>query len=803
MDDIVTLGIKIDSLQAEVAAHRMEKLADKGTKAEKSALSMGAAFKVAAAGAVLLGGAIYKILEKTSEFQVLNANLVTATGGIEGANKAFAALKVLATTTPFTLQEVTTAFTKLVNYGLTPSERAIRSYGDAAAATGKPIISLVEGVADAVNGEFERVKEAFNVKAKNLGDTVAFRFRGVTTEVKNNAKDIEEYFIRLGETKFAGAMGRQMDTLKGKFSNAQDAWELMLNAMGSGRMQELAKGGLTDITDKLNDITQWAESGGLNAAMYQIEAVVASQVPQWESLGLTIGKVLGDGTKLIGELVADAQPDSAEWDQYWHDVFTHFPSNIEYMIKLSQIHLGGFVDKSAVVADRFKSIWEKAVGAVADELAASALAFKHNLSGITEGRALVAQARSKQAADAAAAQGYSPLGGGAPATEEDINKRIEEQTDKLNADTEAAQKNADAHIDRAAKMRQSLAEVDSLLAELDANNSSLLPPPLDPGNPDAYNTDVPPVDALAGFYQGGDPSTSNSPGKVPKAKRVRESRATNAEYESQLLDTIYEREAQNELEALDQSEDRIRLSYDKRKAEILANTSLTEQQKAELIKRSDAQLAAATEDSTRKRNEAQLKLAGEFFGNLSTISGAFGKKGHKAAQAAAIAKTLMDTYSSATASYNALASIPYVGPALGFAAAGAAVAAGYANIQKIRSTEYTGAYADGGIVPGNSTRGDRLFARVNSKEAILNQGQQKRLLDLADGAEGGKAGGGAPWRVNITNTAPGYTAEVNEDREAKVMEITINRTMDRIAAETQRGGGRVDKALQGAYKLKR
>ena len=52
-----------------------------------------------------------------------------------------------------------------------------------------------------------------------------------------------------------------------------------------------------------------------------------------------------------------------------------------------------------------------------------------------------------------------------------------------------------------------------------------------------------------------------------------------------------------------------------------------------------------------------------------------------------------------------------------------------------------GAFANGGIVGGNSYSGDRLFARVNSGEAILNQNQQKHLFTLLDGNHGNVVGG--------------------------------------------------------------
>ena len=41
-------------------------------------------------------------------------------------------------------------------------------------------------------------------------------------------------------------------------------------------------------------------------------------------------------------------------------------------------------------------------------------------------------------------------------------------------------------------------------------------------------------------------------------------------------------------------------------------------------------------------------------------------------------------------------------------------------------------FADGGIVGGHSEHGDKILARLNSKELILNQNQQKRLDTLLD-----------------------------------------------------------------------
>lgn len=69
--------------------------------------------------------------------------------------------------------------------------------------------------------------------------------------------------------------------------------------------------------------------------------------------------------------------------------------------------------------------------------------------------------------------------------------------------------------------------------------------------------------------------------------------------------------------------------------------------------------------------------------NLTSILG----EESAAGKAAAIASATISTYQSATDSYKSLSGIPIIGPALGFAAAGAAIASGVANVKKIASTK--------------------------------------------------------------------------------------------------------------------
>ena len=77
------------------------------------------------------------------------------------------------------------------------------------------------------------------------------------------------------------------------------------------------------------------------------------------------------------------------------------------------------------------------------------------------------------------------------------------------------------------------------------------------------------------------------------------------------------------------------------------------------------------------------KIAADGLNNLATILG----EETAAGKAAAIASATISTFQSAQSSYASLAGIPIIGPALGFAAAGAAVASGFAQVKAITATK--------------------------------------------------------------------------------------------------------------------
>lgn len=220
--------------------------------ASEAAMTIKGAFASALAGLSIVGLA-QTVISAQREFDKLNASLVTATGSTEKAAEAFSALQAFAATTPYGVAEATAAFIKMRNLGLDPSERALRSYGNTAAAMGKSLEQMVEAVADASTGEFERLKE-FGVKASQDGEKLTLTFKGISTSIKNEASAIEKYLMRIGELDFAGAMLSRAATLDGAISALSDTWDSTMRTISSSGIGQAAQDGVLGLSAALTDL---------------------------------------------------------------------------------------------------------------------------------------------------------------------------------------------------------------------------------------------------------------------------------------------------------------------------------------------------------------------------------------------------------------------------------------------------------------------------------------------------------------------------------------------------------------------
>lgn len=255
-DDIAKLGLYIDSSGVVRATKSLRKLETQSGKNERSNEKLKSSFgglkTVVAAFASSI--VISKFIETAGSFESMSKSLQTVTGSAEKATLAMAGIRQFAQDTPFQVQEITQAFIKLKALGIAPTEENLRSFGNTSAAMGKSLNQMIEAVADAATGEFERLKE-FGIKARSQGEDVSFTFQGVTTTVGKNSAEITEYLESIGKTQFAGAMSMQMDTINGKISNLGDAIDNLFVTFSEAGSGEATKGILDSLIDGVNLLT--------------------------------------------------------------------------------------------------------------------------------------------------------------------------------------------------------------------------------------------------------------------------------------------------------------------------------------------------------------------------------------------------------------------------------------------------------------------------------------------------------------------------------------------------------------------
>ena len=128
-----------------------------------------------------------------------------------------------------------------------------------------------------------------------------------------------------------------------------------------------------------------------------------------------------------------------------------------------------------------------------------------------------------------------------------------------------------------------------------------------------------------------------------------------------------------------------------------------------------------------KKMNGELEDTANIFGSLGSIAGQAGEDflAATANSMGSIAQMIIQLQALSSAQGVASASkLPFPANLAAIATVVATIASVFSSLPK---------FADGGIVGGSSFFGDKLLARVNSGEMILNQGQQARLLSMTSG----------------------------------------------------------------------
>lgn len=721
MSDVASLVIRVTTNGVDGATADLGKLG-------QAALKAGAAI-----GGLETARRVFESLVASQRnFDKLNSGLITMTGSAENAAKAFQVLQQFAKETPYGLNQAVEGFTKLVALGLEPSKEALISYGNTAAAMGKDLNQMIEAVADAATGEFERLKE-FGIKASQQGDNVSFTFRGVTTTVKKNSEEIQKYLLNIGNTDFAGAMDVRAKTLDGILSSLADTFDgLVLNIAQSGFGDAVAEQA-SAAEDAIQSLSDSIGSGE-----------IAGNLQDWTTL-------FNDSFKFISDGLNDLAFDTDEKTNDMSDSLLAIPDAVRDWLPTIQQTARDFVSYFRYIDNQAK--------AVAASISAA----------FTPGED-AADTYKKASADA----------------ERLLNIEYEKnqaEADGIRARSRARQKEIEEQKKQYDERRKQEIDLKSLVANQPGQSS-----------------------------QGG--SSSGSDKAAQAAAKVAEQQRKQAE---SFIDTV-KRQNQDELAAIDEQERKklakldefqkegalkageyeatktqIALDADTQRNELLQKQteermkqqnsadSFIEQLRTQnegelaeidrqneiklqklqdfydkgLIAEEDYQKARQDiqEQTDKERLDSYIKTLGDTTSSLKTALG----ENSALYKAAAITQTIIETYKGAQAAFSSLAPIPIVGPALGAAAAAAAVAGGLARVCQIRSAREQG---------GNLAAGQASTIAERKAEVIVPASASRvRTAEQMRQIMGESSGKSSTPNISIINQTTGRIDSVQQEKD--------------------------------------
>ncbi|EDV9773885.1 hypothetical protein ZV86_004683 [Salmonella enterica subsp. enterica] len=773
MADVASLVVKVTEQGAKATSDRLDNLS-------KSAKVAGAAVTgLAAAVAAAAYKAAQELVESQRQLDKMSASLKTLTGSTQGAKQALSILQDFARDTPYGLEQAVEGFRKLVALGLTPSEEALRSYGNTASAMGKDLSQMIEAVADASTFEFERLKE-FGIKAKQNQKDIEFTFQGTTTVVKKNAADIEQYLLNIGNVNFAGAMADQANTLNGAIASAEDSWsQLKMTLATSLDVGSLAEP-LRYIDDLIQEINSQVASGEFVAEM-----------KMWGDMASEVGGAIEVSFDAAFGMVGDAlNALNAAW--------TYTSESI----------IGSGEETASTIAESAAD----ALDFIAQEFTAMERFFEDMVKGAQDAGRLVKAALTPGESVAEAknlnfqlALAMDTQRGVTDLTRRSFREQVEAQEDLI------ALKRAAYDIDKEAAKAEGLGKfkvsgtgggtVDDSAAKAAKKAADAFERQKKAAE-DFYYQSVHLNDDVFQKIQ------ANQEEQLTKLQEFYGNRLlSDQQYETAKTQIMLEADTARQTELDKREKERLEKQFSA-DAYVAQMQALAEGEFAELDRQYEVKLqklndfheqGLIAEETYQQTLNAmndtyaldRAKATGAAFGNMASNIGSALGEASTAYKAFAIAQATIATYTSAIEAYKSTAAIPVVGPFLAPVAAAAAVAAGLANIGKIRSAREQGGNLAAGQMSTIAERGKPEVIMPASASRVRTAEQMRQIM----GENGAKSGGD---NVTIVNNTTGRidSAATERDDEGR-LRIIISETVSSALLDSNSAISKSRRATRG------
>ncbi|HAD6137797.1 TPA_asm: hypothetical protein G1Q86_22835 [Salmonella enterica subsp. enterica serovar Typhimurium] len=205
----------------------------------------------------------------------------------------------------------------------------------------------------------------------------------------------------------------------------------------------------------------------------------------------------------------------------------------------------------------------------------------------------------------------------------------------------------------------------------------------------------------------------------------------------------------------------------------------------------EEQFQAAKDSLAKESLIKQSTYAAQQFSNVFGDLSSAMKEGSKEAKAFAVAQAIMQTYLGAVSAYQSASAIPVIGWAMGPIAAAAAVAAGLANVGRIRAAREQGGNLAVGQMSTIAERGKPEVIMPASASRVRTAEQMRQIM----GENGAKSGGD---NVTIVNNTTGRidSAATERDDEGR-LRIIISETVSSALRDSNSAISKSRRATRG------
>ncbi|QQO88010.1 hypothetical protein QA047_gp20 [Salmonella phage vB_SenS_ER21] len=644
---------------------------------------------------------------------------------------------------------------------------------------GKDLNQMIEAVADASTFEFERLKE-FGIKAKQNQSDIEFTFQGTTTVVKKNAADIERYLLNIGNVNFAGAMADQANTLNGAIASAEDSWSQLEMTLATG----LDVGSLAEPLRYIDDLIQ-----EINAQVASGEFVAEMQM--WGDMASDVGGAIEASFDAAFGTVADAlNALNSAWT-YTSESITGSGEETASTIAESAADALDFIAQEFTAMERF---FEDMVKGAQD-------AGRLVKAALTPGES-VAEAKNLNFQLALA---MDTQRGVADLTRKSFREQVEAQEDLI------ALKRAAYDIDKEAAKAEGLGKFK--VSGKDSGSTGDSADKAAKKSVDAFERQK---KAAEDFYYQSihlnddvfQKIQANQEEQLTKLQEFYSNRLlSDQQYETAKTQIMLEADTARQAELDKREKERLEKQFSA-DAYVAQMQALAEGEFAELDRQYEVKLqklndfhaqGLIAEETYQQTLNAmndtyaldRAKATGTAFGNMASNIGAALGEASTAYKAFAIAQATIATYTSAVEAYKSTAAIPVVGPYLAPVAAAAAVAAGLANVGKIRSAREQGGNLAAGQISTIAERGKPEVIMPASASRVRTAEQMRQIM----GENGAKSGGD---NVTIVNNTTGRidSAATERDDEGR-LRIIISETVSSALLDSNSAISKSRRATRG------